>query len=791
MAALPEQQNDIEIIQDSLDGKPVIVAPKVPECTLAHLQQLIKNLQKAIRANQASEQVLIAAQISKYASCEAAKIELPKQTRLLIQLLQEGSADVQQSALEIFNKIGTYPETKVNFRKDNGFPVLVKLFNHDLCTLALNALGYLITHEVENAKALVAAGGIAPLVAFLSHESSRLKFFAAACTWVLAVYQSTFPEVLLRAGAIPKLLDLLNCEHEDIAWQAAGALRNLVLINTEIHQAVLDAEGLPKFKALIRANSDASERVLGLAIQSLLLMSTSSFVKTAMLEEDMFPVILDRVAQEGVDEHRGKLLRVILNLCTKNQANQDEFREQGGIAILIDLIHNEQTPESVRMEASTALWASTISNRQSIMILCEEDVFAVLHQSLVMETEKVLVGIVATISNIGASSPEQQNMLREKNIIPLILDFLRGNHPPLLESAAGAIMSIIRNNPENTEQLMEWDGPLLLARNISSHNGGVKQNVAGALRLLLDTQFSKTLRAILSVDGIKPLLLMMKDTSRPQLQINAGCCILAICEKNVECRIQISEMHAEYGIGICLGSSAVKLKSVACDLTTILCRHDEQFRVLLGEEDAVKKISSMIHNDTDANLLEKAVRASWAICLHNITHQNIFRVAGGLTAILDMFADDETPLNTKSVIMKAIASVCGKNVKNQDSVRLYNGAVGTIVMHMSQEPNEEVPDLAENAALAVWCLTLGNSRMQTAFRTANVIQPLTNMLQSQAQNPAGLINAMGAIQALATRCNPNKLAFKEAGVVNLLRTYESHDNTNIIQLSKDLIALLA
>jgi hypothetical protein len=67
---------------------------------------------------------------------------------------------------------------------------------------------------------------------------------------------------------------------------------------------------------------------------------------------------------------------------------------------------------------------------------------------------------------------------------------------------------------------------------------------------------------------------MMKDTSRPQLQINAGCCILSICEKNIEARVQISELHAEYGISICLDSSAVKLKSVACDLTTVLCRFD-------------------------------------------------------------------------------------------------------------------------------------------------------------------------------------------------------------------------
>lgn len=38
---------------------------------------------------------------------------------------------------------------------------------------------------------------------------------------------------------------------------------------------------------------------------------------------------------------------------------------------------------------------------------------------------------------------------------------------------------------------MMWDGPLLLSRNIFAENDGVKQNVLGALRLLLDKQFCK------------------------------------------------------------------------------------------------------------------------------------------------------------------------------------------------------------------------------------------------------------------------------------------------------------
>lgn len=41
----------------------------------------------------------------------------------------------------------------------------------------------------------------------------------------------------------------------------------------------------------------------------------------------------------------------------------------------------------------------------------------------------------------------------------------------------------------NCTTLTEWDGPLLLCRHIFSHNGGVKQNICGALHILLENQF--------------------------------------------------------------------------------------------------------------------------------------------------------------------------------------------------------------------------------------------------------------------------------------------------------------
>lgn len=141
------------------------------------------------------------------------------------------------------------------------------------------------------------AGGVRPLIAFLQDSNSRIQFFAAACTWVLAAYQDEFQEALFEAGAVPALLQLVTQGHEDIAWQAAGALRNIVLKNREsiphplssrkethvaislplerVHAAVANSNGLEHYCRALRMNSGLSERILGLVIQAFVILSSS------------------------------------------------------------------------------------------------------------------------------------------------------------------------------------------------------------------------------------------------------------------------------------------------------------------------------------------------------------------------------------------------------------------------------------------------------------------------------------------------------------------------------------
>ena len=169
-------------------------------------------------------------------------------------------------------------------------------------------------------------------------------------------------------------------------------------------------------------------------------------IKDVAASTEIFPVLLERLQASEKTEWSSRLLYAMTNLCTKNSTNQDAFRHAGGIPILLSYFQSDEHDESLRNDASTTLWACSLQNKGTLDLLCEEETFSSLQQCLVMETEKVLVGIVATISNIAAFSPANRDMLRTRSVIPLILDFLRGTHSPLLETAAGAVLSFIRDN---------------------------------------------------------------------------------------------------------------------------------------------------------------------------------------------------------------------------------------------------------------------------------------------------------------------------------------------------------
>lgn len=82
-------------------------------------------------------------------------------------------------------------------------------------------------------------------------------------------------------------------------------------------------------------------------------------------------------------------------------------------------------------------------------------------------------------------------------------------------------------------------------------------------------------------------------------------------------------------------------------------------------------------------------------------------------------------------------------------MRLCNGAINDIVESLAV--GEGVSELGEQAALAVWCLSLGNNKMKNAFRTANALIPLVELLDKNQNNVSIIVNTLGAVIALCKK----------------------------------------
>ena len=130
-------------------------------------------------------------------------------------------------------------------------------------------------------------------------------------------------------------------------------------------------------------------------------MRTDSVFKNSVRECDLFTPLLYKLETSQSEDFMVKTLQLLVNLLAKNTENQDFFRELGGLDALNKILATNS--EVVCGSAATTLWAATINNQQSVDALTNENIDFIA-QSLILSSQTVLVGIVATISNIANAS---------------------------------------------------------------------------------------------------------------------------------------------------------------------------------------------------------------------------------------------------------------------------------------------------------------------------------------------------------------------------------------------------
>lgn len=109
---------------------------------------------------------------------------------------------------------------------------------------------------------------------------------------------------------------------------------------------------------------------------------------------------------------------------------------------ILDKSENEDT----RAAAASAIWAATLNHDANLLLLSHSEIFPNLIAKIKYESEKVLAAILATTTNVLSVVPDAQELIRQQNVLPIVVDFLRSSHPPLLETTAGFLTTLMMIN---------------------------------------------------------------------------------------------------------------------------------------------------------------------------------------------------------------------------------------------------------------------------------------------------------------------------------------------------------
>eukprot|EP00951_Prasinocladus_malaysianus_P033998 scaffold340301_cov51-Prasinocladus_malaysianus.AAC.1 len=199
---------------------------------------------------------------------------------------------------------------------------------------SLSALAALISSDREGSDAVVAAGGLLPLVSLLSSPAASLRELAVAVVMGLALSESNRAAVAW-AGGIRPLVCLLSTGSPKAKEMAAKALWSLA-VSDENKLAIADAGCIPPLVAMLDLECRCTASGREAAAKTLWNLAVAPSNKVAIAAAGGLPAL---VALLGTGSHytqesaAGALLELSLN-----DNNRKKIAKLGAIPLLIRLL---------------------------------------------------------------------------------------------------------------------------------------------------------------------------------------------------------------------------------------------------------------------------------------------------------------------------------------------------------------------------------------------------------------------------------------------------------------------
>ena len=298
---------------------------------------------------------------------------------------------------------------------------------------AADKLRVMARHE-DNRVAIVAAGGIAPLIELTRSGTAGAMEHAAGALANLAQSPGN-KDAIAAMGGIESLIELARSSHTvaDKKWVAA-ALSNLARRNPSNQAMIAVRGGIAPLVELTRSGTATMQAACALS-----------------------------------------------NLAYNNVENQMAIVAMGGIQSLIELARSGTT--DAKEKAALTLWLLAYNNQEAVAAACGIVPLVELTRSGAAVAKENAAG---ALMNLAADSDENKRSIVAADGIAPLVELTRSGSAVAKKNAAGVLLSLAANTDENKVAIVAAGGIVPLTELTRSGTADAKQHAERALRHLED-----------------------------------------------------------------------------------------------------------------------------------------------------------------------------------------------------------------------------------------------------------------------------------------------------------------
>eukprot|EP00873_Tetraselmis_striata_P008985 jgi/Tetstr1/429249/TSEL_001911.t2 len=322
--------------------------------------------------------------------------------------------------------------------------------------------------------AIANVGGLEELLRIIQQGNPE-AIKAAACTIANFAFSHQNSSAIERAGGVPILLELLQRGEGPGREGAARALRNMSLSEGN-RQRIAELGGLAPLVALLRAGSPAAAEAAAGAVEHLALSDAN---RLALLGEGAAEGLVGMLCGGGPAAQR-VAARAIVNLTT-NDTCKSRVAQVGAVPALIALLA-EEGDEALVAEAARALQNLSLlaANRRVIAEAGGIGPLLTLLEKSSFDTQELAACALWSLAVL----PENREAIVRRGGLSLLLELGQRGTPAGREAAASALQNLAVD--EDISLAVERAGGLfVLLELLASGTASGREAAAGALQNLV------------------------------------------------------------------------------------------------------------------------------------------------------------------------------------------------------------------------------------------------------------------------------------------------------------------